>query len=369
MDQDQWRRALLGEFFRLMGINVNNNYDKQRFSYDGIDRSQANNVSLHANYLNWFIDHSAELFATWLLLRDDDSRTLLDRLILFRLLGHRHVVIRPGVDYYMEQQAVFEKAQGWEVGPAELSLSGLFGAVKRYRGTAFGRTITLDAWAGSVACSFLAQPRQYYFERAGVRIAPEPGDWIIDGGACLGETAVAFAISAGETGRVLSFDPLPQHQKATQHNAKLNELDTIKVLPYALGAKTNVTFALPPDQQEADQSEAIIQTKGAVVPGFSILGRESGLPVVALDDYLAQHPQERLDFIKLDIEGAELAALQGASATIKRYRPKLAISLYHKIVDFVAIPHFIAAAFPYYDFYLDHHTIHAEETVLYASPR
>ena len=75
----------------------------------------------------------------------------------------------------------------------------------------------------------------------------------------------------------------------------------------------------------------------------------------------------RLDFIKMDIEGSELSALRGAESSIRRWQPKLAISLYHRPEDFFSIPLWIDALGVGYRLFLDHYSIHNEETVLYAS--
>ena len=74
----------------------------------------------------------------------------------------------------------------------------------------------------------------------------------------------------------------------------------------------------------------------------------------------------RIDFIKMDIEGSELAALKGGENVLRRDRPRLAISLYHRIDDFFAIPLWIDGLGCGYRFYLEHYSIHGEETVLYA---
>lgn len=71
-------------------------------------------------------------------------------------------------------------------------------------------------------------------------------------------------------------------------------------------------------------------------------------------------------FIKMDIEGAELAALKGAEKTILRSRPTLAICVYHKIDDLVQIPQYIKSLGLGYHFFLRHHSNSLCETVLYA---
>jgi hypothetical protein len=73
-----------------------------------------------------------------------------------------------------------------------------------------------------------------------------------------------------------------------------------------------------------------------------------------------------VDFIKMDVEGAEVEALRGAENTIRKFRPKLAISVYHSISDFVDVFELISSLNLGYRFYLGHYTIHWYETILFA---
>ena len=81
-----------------------------------------------------------------------------------------------------------------------------------------------------------------------------------------------------------------------------------------------------------------------------------------LDDII----DERITFIKMDIEGAELSALKGAKKTIQKYKPKLAICIYHKPQDLWEIPLYIKESNPSYKLFLRHHTVLEFETVCYA---
>ena len=74
----------------------------------------------------------------------------------------------------------------------------------------------------------------------------------------------------------------------------------------------------------------------------------------------------KVNFIKMDIEGAELAALHGAEITLRQFRPKLAICVYHQLEDFWTIPQFLDGLDLGYRFYLRHFTAYGEETVLFA---
>lgn len=71
-------------------------------------------------------------------------------------------------------------------------------------------------------------------------------------------------------------------------------------------------------------------------------------------------------FIKMDVEGAELASLKGAKETIQKHKPKLAICIYHKRDDLWQIPEYIHELVPDYRFYVRAHHKAAIELVLYA---
>ena len=87
------------------------------------------------------------------------------------------------------------------------------------------------------------------------------------------------------------------------------------------------------------------------------------IEVVKLDELL---DGEKVTFIKMDIEGAEYAALKGAEKIIREQRPRLAISIYHKPSDIVEIPKLLLEYKDDYKFYLRHYSLIGNETVLYA---
>lgn len=90
------------------------------------------------------------------------------------------------------------------------------------------------------------------------------------------------------------------------------------------------------------------------------------IAVSALDDVLAGHT---VDFIKLDVEGAELQALQGASKLIKRSRPVIALSLYHCPQDLWKLPLALVDLCEDYRFHVRQHYFNSFDSVLYAVPR
>ena len=88
---------------------------------------------------------------------------------------------------------------------------------------------------------------------------------------------------------------------------------------------------------------------------------EDAVPVVRLDDVVDSEPT----FIKMDIEGSELKGLRGSEELIRRFRPKLAISAYHRASDLVAISAFVLSLRPDYKVGLRHHTPLRWDTCLY----
>jgi FkbM family methyltransferase len=79
--------------------------------------------------------------------------------------------------------------------------------------------------------------------------------------------------------------------------------------------------------------------------------------------------QEPCTFLKMDIEGGEISALNGASHTISEYHPRLAISVYHKADDLWRIPDLILSFRNDYDVYLRHYTEGITETVMFFIPQ
>ena len=278
---------------------------------------------------------------------DDASRALLMGVLAFRVLGPRHVRLPTNTPRYWRN---YEDAAAWRTGPSPRTVWPF--EVSHYAGEFHGCPITLEGWLGNVVYSFLIE--QYFFDRGGVSIAPEPGDYAIDAGGCFGDTALAFAIAVGAAGRVYSFEPMPGLRDVFCANMRRNPdlAERIELFDRAVFDASGNTLTF------ADLSAGSRPQPGGTVP----------VSTVAIDDFVRGHDVPRVDFIKMDIEGSEREALRGAAETIRRFRPKLAISAYHRPDDLWALPALIRDIEPGYKLFFDHYTIHAEESIVFAVP-
>lgn len=198
--------------------------------------------------------------------------------------------------------------------------------------------------------------RQYFLERDGLRIRPEPGETAMDFGAGTGDTALAFAAAVGSKGRVLAVEPTPSEREVQARNLALNPTLAARIVPV--------------DAAVSDTRDQTVSLGGETTHAHVSDDAVSGAPhavTTTIDALVAAQNLNRLDFIKLDIEGMELRALQGARHSLARFRPKLAVCIYHGWQIFEVVP-WMCDALRGYDLHLETHAPIAAETVLYARP-
>ncbi len=278
------------------------------------------------------------------LFEDDASRELLVKLMAYRILGPRHYRLPTNnPDYWQKQRSVdefIETRQALRHGPHFESLT-LFNC----------NGVRLIADALHILNTFIVE--QYRLRR--VEIGVRAGDVVIDGGACWGDTSLYFARAARH---VFAWECMTANLPLLHRNIGLN--------PQLASKITVVDRAMWSEPHE----ELCFEYAGS--GSHMRLESEEDLQDVAtdtIDNYVCEHDVAPVDFIKMDIEGAEFNALRGAETTIRRFRPRLAICVYHSLADFNRIPQWIRDLDLGYRLYLDHFTIHEEESILFAEAR
>ena len=177
----------------------------------------------------------------------------------------------------------------------------------------------------------------------------------VDCGCFDGATCYNFAGWCGAKGfdRIYSFEADPKNYARAKEI--LAPLGKCELFPYGTAdVNKKVYFAA-----DAFETSCIISKEEAEKRNFE--GVEE-IETAALDDVLEG---KKITFIKMDIEGAEYEALQGARKLIMENRPRMAISVYHKFEDFVTLADLVLKMHPDYRIAFRHYGYDDLETVMY----
>ena len=184
--------------------------------------------------------------------------------------------------------------------------------------------------------------KEEYFDREILRLTQE--EVFIDCGAYRGDTIVAFLKAVDKYKRVYAFEP---------------DINNYRILKEAFGDKEDILLY---DYGVGEKNDVVcFNTKKNMWSCVDEYGDDE-IEIRRLDDII----QEKVTMIKMDIEGSELSALKGAEEIIKKYQPKLAICIYHRVEDIIAIPKYLSEIVPQYRFYVRQYDDTLFQTVLYA---
>lgn len=275
-------------------------------------------------------------------------------LIAYRILGYRKIKLSRNNKEYWE---AIETAKSLSNSEDTIDPHFMHFVLKKIDLKPIGFDASFYFSEKGIATDFILEQYAYKINGKSI-VSAKSGDTVLDIGGCWGDTALYFANKVGENGKVYSFEFIPNNLKLFNTNISLNP---------ALSSK----IELIPNPVSNTSGELIYfkdNGPGSKVEFQSFEGQTGTSPTISVDDFVKLNGITRVDFIKMDIEGAEPLALEGAVETIKKFRPKLAIAIYHSMNDFVSIPNWILNLDLGYEIFIGHYTIHAEETICFAKP-
>ena len=196
-------------------------------------------------------------------------------------------------------------------------------------------------WLGKLSCQMsaitYANTPQYICQG----FLPKAGDIVIDCGACDGTTSMRF-VNMGCKVYGFEMDKI-NFELATKFADGKNFI----VENLGLGAfKHEMTYT----HNKYNIGASKLSLKG-----------DNKTQIITLDSYVGENKLPSVDFIKMDVEGAELDILRGATLTISRFKPILALSAYHKLDDFWTLMNFVKSIRPDYEFAMRYYSISRED--------
>lgn len=166
----------------------------------------------------------------------------------------------------------------------------------------------------------------------------------VDCGSYIGDTIESFLENVRNYRKIYAFEPDQYNYYKLKEKFGKEE----KIILYNCGVgKENATLSF---SQDGNMWSSIDDTGNVEVK------------IKRMDNII----DEKVTMIKMDIEGSELSALEGAQNIIKKYKPQLVICIYHKIEDIVTIPAYIKRLVPEYKLYIRQYDDTLFQTVLYA---
>ncbi len=170
------------------------------------------------------------------------------------------------------------------------------------------------------------------------QFGPQAGDITLDCGANVGVTVHEELAAGAKT--VVAIEPAPENLECLRRNfAPEIASGRVIVVPKGVWDKDDfLTLRVDPKNSAADTF--VLHREGAL--------DVEKVPLTTIDELVADLKLRRVDYIKVDIEGAEPKALAGARNTLARFKPRISIASYHQPDHPRVIPELIRAARPDY---------------------
>lgn len=361
----QLKRKFYDSLYNNFGIE---NHDEGRYGiykkekanhFDGFKRFIKKKIGFKNDYTekyfeeryNYIIQFEDSISQIWEAFSTQDKNIFLE-LITFKFLGNKRVKLSTNNKEYYKSIKEAESLKD----DKDFIVSN-FNDIKLYKHdlSAIGKNVKLYFSSGGIAIDFIREQYAYKVNDVPV-VQVEKGDTVFDFGGCWGDTALYFGDKTGNDGKVYCFEFIPGNIEYLKKNLELNPHldDVIDLVEHPVFDKSDIKCYYKDNGP------------GSIVKMQPFDGNTGETTTLSLDDFVERNNITKVDFIKMDIEGAEPFALEGAIKTIKKFKPKLAIANYHGMSDFVNIPKWILDLNLGYEIFLGHYTIHWEESVCFA---
>ncbi|MGI9462202.1 MAG: FkbM family methyltransferase [Alphaproteobacteria bacterium] len=305
------------------------------------------------NFL-YILEHIDDFQKAHDLLADKESKNLYKELLVYRLLGPRYAKLSINNETYWHkrQQALQYKLQDYDKNTTPASLNNPLETFYYFTLPLGDKKTKIINPLFTFFTSFFI--KQYFFQRQTISITVEPNDVILDFGSFLGESAIAFSHATHHQCQIYCFECEPYNLEVFYKNLANNP-----------DSKKNIHI-IEEVVMDHPNHELYIMSLKAESRLTSDAKQGKKVPVTTIDNFMEDKKLNRINFIKMDIQGSEAKALKGGIATIKKHKPKLAISIYHTMDDLWQIIHYLDGLQLGYQFYIDHHSLTENETILYA---
>jgi len=150
-------------------------------------------------------------------------------------------------------------------------------------------------------------------------IVPREGDVFLDVGAFVGWHTIRAARIVGPSGHIVSLEPDPKNRSQLEANLKLNDI-------------TNCTISSLAAWSKSGEEVGWYTEKSPDCCKVEEVWSSTTARTTTIDDLIGDLQLDRLNWIKMDIEGGEIEALKGAEMSLRRYRPALFVEVHDTVV-------------------------------------
>jgi len=178
------------------------------------------------------------------------------------------------------------------------------------------------------------------------KLQVKKGDVVIDCGAYIGDTAELYLNQLDKECKIYAIEALPLNFKILKKIIKEKNLNKVIVPIEAAISSRNGTYYLSSNNNLKDPRATLIINKK---------NETKAIKVLTLDYLFTKLYPTKIDFIKMDIEGAEKDAVYGGKKIIKTYKPKMVIAAYHKPNHIWELPELLHKLNKNYSIYAGHH--------------